>query len=67
MFQLIMYLLFFFSIIITVHCVINNFHLKSEINQLEKELDIIIHENLRHRILVKPYSHTQNLCFRDCK
>lgn len=64
MFQLIMYLLFFFSIIITVHCVINNFHLKSEINQLEKELDIIIHENLRHRILVKPYSHTQNLCFQ---
>lgn len=62
--QIILSLLLIVSVIICIHYIIDSFHLKSEIDQLEKDLEIIITENTRHKILVKPYSYTQNICFQ---
>ncbi len=64
MLKFIIYIFLVSFIPISIHYYLANHKLKSEIEQIENELKIIVDGNIRHRLLAKPYSKTQNLCFQ---
>lgn len=49
---------------ISIRYYLINRQLRSEIYQIEKELNIIVNGNIRHRLLAQPYSSTRNICFQ---